>query len=1316
MPEGASWPENVTITGGGSISPKLTATITISANLDKTHDGSAVSLDSSGYTYTGDTTTPTITITWHEDNSGTIGNQLTDNAAPSAPGTYWVKVSAAETNRYAAAEATKQFTISQPLDAPTNLKWDSDTPGQATWGTVTNASGYSVQLYKGGSTQGSPVTTSGTSYDFQITEAGSYTFTVTATGSGVYSDSSPSSQSTALHTVAFDTNGGTGTISMQLVPNGGTVTEPTAPTRTGHRFDGWYSDSNFAEGSKWTFSTSTVTAATALYAKWTAIDYDITITVQGGTGNTASASVNSTTATSANMGDTVTLTATPAEGYHFVEWQVTSGGVTISEQNTFTMPAGAVAITAVFEEHTFTGWTAGGNDTHTGTCSCGATTTRACTYENGVCTVCGYVDVTTTDPANSTVKEGETATFTVTATGDNVSCQWQSSINGGEWANISGATGSSYTTPAATMDMSGYQYRCVVSNTTGDSATSSAATLTVNKASSEIGDQKFVRYIVEHYKQNADGSYTLADTERPIGEVGETVTAVPKNYDGYTYNPNAAGTVTRGKLTEIKSDADIVTLKLYYDITLYTVTVNGSYAQTTGAGSYAEGATVAIDAGTRSGYTFDGWTSSDGVIFANAGSAQTTFTMPDQAVTITANWVKNSTEIGDQKFVRYIVEHYKQNADGSYTLADTERPIGEVGETVTAVPKTYDGYTYNPNAAGTVTSGKLTEIKSDADIVTLKLYYDITLYTVTVNNSYAQTTGAGSYAEGATVAIDAGTRDGYTFDGWTSSDGVTFANAGSAQTTFTMPDQAVTITANWVKNSTEIGDQKFVRYIVEHYKQNADGSYTLADTERPIGEVGETVTAAPKTYAGYTYNPNAVGTVSSGKLTEIKSNADIVTLKLYYDITLYTVTVNGSYAQTTGAGSYAEGATVAIDAGTRDGYTFDGWTGSDGVTFANAGSAQTTFTMPDQAVTVTANWVKKSTGGGGGGGSSYDYYTISATAGEGGSISPSGNISVREGRDKTFTITPHSGYVISDVRVDGVSVGAVASYTFDNVRRSHTIEATFAKGNPATGNPFTDVHPDDWFYDHVMFVYGNGLMNGTSATTFSPNEAATRAQVAVIFYRMAGSPAVTGDSPFTDVENGPGTAWYYNAVLWAHQNGIVAGYGDGTYHPGDPVTREQLAVMFYNYANYKGYDLSATSDLSGFTDAGKISDWALPAMRWAVGSGLMNGYGDGTLNPQGTATRAQLAAMLHNFIEHNKLVPSAVAPGGDSGTGGTSGTGSGGGGWTQQKPVPQTGDNSNIGLWISLCVLSFAGLVGTTIAYVHTKRRREEEAPDPLVI
>ena len=507
-----------------------------------------------------------------------------------------------------------------------------------------------------------------------------------------------------------------------------------------------------------------------------------------------------------------------------------------------------------------------------------------------------------------------------------------------------------------------------------------------------------------------------------------------------------------------------------------------------------------------------------------------------------------------------------------------------------------------------------------------------------------------------------------------------------------------------VQKSTTPIDPKYVRYIVEHYKQNADGSYTLADTEQPIDEIGKTVTATPKTYEGYTYNPNAAGTVVSGTLKEISSPDDIVTLKLYYDITLYTVTVNGSYAQTTGAGSYAKGATVTIDAGTRSGYTFDGWTSADGVTFANAGSAQTTFTMPDKAVTVTANWKKNS--GGGGGGSSYDYYTITASAGTGGSISPSGSVSVREDTDKTFTITPDSGYHISDVLVDGKSVGAVTSYTFEDVQKKHTIEAVFAKDNPDTGvdNPFTDVHPDDWFYEAVMFVYQNNLMNGTSATTFSPNDATTRAQIATIFYRMAGSPAVENTNPFTDVPYGPGTDWYYDAVLWVQQNGIMQGYGDNLFGPGDPVTREQLAVIFYNYAKFKGYDTTASGDLSGFTDAGDLSPWAQEAMKWAVGSGVMSGKGNGILDPKGTATRAEIAAMLQNFIEKNNLVP--VIPGGNGGTGGTGS----GGGWTQHVPSPQTGDSSNIGLWFSLMLASLASLVVLTVS---RRRKNEDEEPAP---
>ena len=482
--------------------------------------------------------------------------------------------------------------------------------------------------------------------------------------------------------------------------------------------------------------------------------------------------------------------------------------------------------------------------------------------------------------------------------------------------------------------------------------------------------------------------------------------------------------------------------------------------------------------------------------------------------------------------------------------------------------------------------------------------------------------------------------------GWTDITGETNATYTTGKTTMDMNgtqyrcvvsnsagsviSDAATLT---VQKSTTPIDPKYVRYIVEHYKQNADGSYTLADTEQPIDEIGKTVTATPKTYEGYTYNPNAAGTVVSGTLEAISSPDDIVTLKLYYDITLYTVTVNGSYAQTTGAGSYAKDATVTIDAGTRSGYTFDGWTSADGVTFANAGSAQTTFTMPDKAVTVTANWKKNS--GGGGGGSSYDYYTITASAGTGGSISPSGSVGVREGRDKTFTITPAEGYIIADVLVDGVSVKHQLTnrqYIFKDVWTSHTIKASFAWVGAGTVSPFTDVKTSDWFYAAVMDVYQRGIMSGTSSTTFSPYADTTRSQLAVILWRMAGSPVVNFGLDYTDVPQGQ---WYSEAIRWAASEGIVGGYGNGLFGTNDPITREQFAVMLYRFAQEQGYDVSIgeNTNILSYTDAFDISEFAVPALQWACGAGIITGTGDGFLFPQGWTTRAQAAAMLVRFCQ-----------------------------------------------------------------------------------
>ena len=248
--------------------------------------------------------------------------------------------------------------------------------------------------------------------------------------------------------------------------------------------------------------------------------------------------------------------------------------------------------------------------------------------------------------------------------------------------------------------------------------------------------------------------------------------------------------------------------------------------------------------------------------------------------------------------------------------------------------------------------------------------------------------------------------------------------------------------------------------------------------------------------------------------------------------------------------------------------------------------------------------------------------------------------------------------------------------------------------NPNTGaNPFTDVSEKDWFYGDVMFVYENGLMLGTSKTLFSPHGTATRGMMATILWRMEGSPAPKGKNSFTDVEAGK---WYADAITWTAENGIFAGYGKDKFGTDDPITREQLAAIFYRYADYKGYDLTVKGNLDKFKDADKITDYAKTAMQWAVGSGLVKGKSGNLLDPQGTATRAEIAAMLHRFIEKYELVQ-GKAPGGLMG-------------WIDPKrlQIPKTGDSSVLGLWgISLCT-SLAGCLALTTWQI--RRRREEEA------
>ncbi len=189
---------------------------------------------------------------------------------------------------------------------------------------------------------------------------------------------------------------------------------------------------------------------------------------------------------------------------------------------------------------------------------------------------------------------------------------------------------------------------------------------------------------------------------------------------------------------------------------------------------------------------------------------------------------------------------------------------------------------------------------------------------------------------------------------------------------------------------------------------------------------------------------------------------------------------------------------------------------------------------------------------------------------------------------------------------------------------------TPARPAAPVGLPFADVSGSDWFYNDVRYVYEKGIMDGTGADRFSPNAPLTRAMIVTILYRMAGSPSVSGSSDFTDVAAGK---WFAKAVAWAAANGIVNGYGSGLFGPNDPVTREQLAAILYRYAVYGGMTaVTLEENLGGFADTAQLSAYAIQAMNWAVGQGLINGSGS-NLVPKAQATRAQVAAIIHRYLE-----------------------------------------------------------------------------------
>ena len=523
------------------------------------------------------------------------------------------------------------------------------------------------------------------------------------------------------------------------------------------------------------------------------------------------------------------------------------------------------------------------------------------------------------------------------------------------------------------------------------------------------------------------------------------------------------------------------------------------------------------------------------------------------------------------KPVKDAVAAIATTTDSSYTVANTEWMAAD------GTPLAIGGK-FQP---GTVYTVKITLETAGAGVFSAKSTYNaIEGKTATLTSALT----GDNYADGVILT--------YTFD---ATEG-TYVPTKPAITTVTLPDG-------------KVGDA-YSQTLAATGTNPITWSIEAGDLPDGLTLVGDTIKGTPSKAGDFKFTVKATNGGGSDKKELTIKIADAETAK-YHNVTL-----TGAGTGATGAGSHAAGTTVNIYAGTKSGYTFNGWT-SDDVTVLSASSKNASFVMPDKDVTVKANWVYN--GGGSSGG--YTYYTIKATAGVNGSISPTGNVSVREGSDQTFTITPNKGYAVAKVLIDSKNVGAVKSYTFENVKKNHTIEVVFMKasGNPQTG-VFVDVPEGSYYEEAVNWAVEKGITTGTDATHFSPNGICTRAQAVTFLWRAAGSPAAkSAVMPFADVKVG---SYYYDAVLWAVENGITKGTSETMFSPDATCSRAQIVTFLW-----RSQKSPAEGTANPFTDV-KASAYYADAVLWAVKEDVTKGTTNTTFSPDANCTRAQIVTFI----------------------------------------------------------------------------------------
>lgn len=565
-------------------------------------------------------------------------------------------------------------------------------------------------------------------------------------------------------------------------------------------------------------------------------------------------------------------------------------------------------------------------------------------------------------------------------------------------------------------------------------------------------------------------------------------------------------------------------------------------------------------------------------------------------------------------------------------------PLGEnarIGVTAEGVPRSFISG-WSDNMAG---ENPADYFASDGDDLGIGLNADGNVVlgglctTITLNPN-GGTLPAYSLVAGAALPIP--TKTGYTFDGWYENQDFTgnpvtdIPTNNTENLNFYAKWTANTYTVTFDANGGTINNGAVTEYTygvgatlptdVTREGYAFDGWYEQSDfSGSKVTKITATDTGDKTYYAKWLSTDAGVASVSvNGVVGNISGNQITVTLPPNSALP------DGTDDITITPAAGAAYSNVTISAGTGSvTYTFT-VTAEDGQTTADYTVTVTALPEPEPEPEPTPPPYIPPT------------YAVTVPETTGGTVEVSPS-RASSGRRVTITAIPDLGYELESLTVldsRGSEIALTAQgdgkYTFTMPSRKVTVQASFAP----VPLPFEDVPPGAWYESAVRYAYFHNIMEGMRETEFSPTTALTRAMAVQILYNLEGQPDLSDENlgyPYEDVD---AQAWYGNAVYWARITGVATGYGDGTFQPGDSITRQEFAQMLYNYAKYKGYDLTAEGDLSQFPDSESVADWAETAMSWANGNQLINGHDDGTIDAAGAGTRAQAASILMKFDQN----------------------------------------------------------------------------------